>query len=308
MSASLRRPWTVWRARWRCAEVCRRVQSRALADQDPAARARTQHLGLPCAIIDWLCLGGLQSASVLRARSLPARCQVAGLAAAAARGAVRRRIHPIIRVEKSVDNVRPLAILLIAAVVTVLAGCATAKYPSLPEATYELRSASKYKIGPGDSVEIFVWRYPEVSTTVPVRPDGYITAPLLEDIPASGKTPTELARDLEEALSVYLRDPLVTVIVQGFQGVYPEQIRVLGEATNPRSLRYLDGMTLLDLMISVGGVTQFAAGNRAVLMRFEDGEKKRYTVRLEDLVKDADLSANVDMQPGDILVIPESWF
>jgi polysaccharide export outer membrane protein len=157
-------------------------------------------------------------------------------------------------------------------------------------------------------VQIYVWRYPEVSMTVPVRPDGYITAPLLEDIPASGKTPTELARDLEEALAVYLRDPLVTVIVQGFQGVYPEQIRVLGEAANPLSLRYIDGMTLLDLMIQVGGTTQFAAGNRAVLMRFEEGEKKRYTVRLEDLIKDADLSANVDMRPGDILIIPESWF
>jgi polysaccharide export outer membrane protein len=190
-----------------------------------------------------------------------------------------------------------------------LAGCSSApKYPALPEATYELRSATKYKIGPGDSVEIYVWRYPEVSTTVPVRPDGYITAPLLEDIPASGKTPTELARDLEEALSIYLRDPLVTVIVQGFQGIYPEQIRVLGEASKPLALRYRDGMTLLDLMIQVGGVTRFAAGNRAVLMRFEEGEKKRYTVRLDDLVKDADLTANVDLQPGDILVIPEAWF
>lgn len=188
-----------------------------------------------------------------------------------------------------------------------VAGCSTHKFGTLPEATYELRSATKYKIGPGDSVQIFVWRYPEVSTTVPVRPDGYISAPLLEDIPASGKTPTELARDLEEALSVYLRDPLVTVIVQGFQGVFPEQIRVLGEATNPRSLRYIDGMTLLDLMIQVGGTTQYAAGNRAVLMRFEQGEKKKYTVRLDDLIKKADLSANVDMQPGDILIIPESW-
>lgn len=203
---------------------------------------------------------------------------------------------------------RLLGILLIATAATLVVGCAKPKFPSLPEATYELRSASKYKIGPGDAVEIFVWRYPEVSTTIPVRPDGYITAPLLEDIPASGKTPTELARDLEEALSVYLRDPLVTVIVQGFQGIYPEQIRVLGEATNPKSLRYVDGMTLLDLMIQVGGLTQFAAGNRAVLMRFEEGEKKHYTVRLDDLVKDADLSANVDMQPGDVLVIPESWF
>lgn len=203
---------------------------------------------------------------------------------------------------------RQLNVLGVVLLAVVLAGCSTPKYSSLPEATYELRSASKYKIGPGDSVQIFVWRYPEVSTTVPVRPDGYITAPLLEDIPASGKTPTELARDLEEALAVYLRDPLVTVIVQGFVGVFPEQIRVLGAASNPKSLRYVDGMTLLDLMIQVGGITEFAAGNRAVLMRFEEGEKKRYTVRLNDLVRDADMSANVDMRPGDILVIPESWF
>jgi polysaccharide export outer membrane protein len=204
--------------------------------------------------------------------------------------------------------VRQLDILGVALLALTVAGCSTPKYSALPEATYEFRSASKYKIGPGDSVQIFVWRYPEVSTTVPVRPDGYITAPLLEDIPASGKTPTELARDLEEALAVYLRDPLVTVIVQGFVGVFPEQIRVLGAATNAKSLRYVDGMTLLDLMIQVGGITQFAAGNRAVLMRFEEGEKKRYTVRLNDLIKDADMSANVDLRPGDILIIPESWF
>ncbi len=186
-------------------------------------------------------------------------------------------------------------------------GCAK-KYPPLPEATYQLRYAQKYKIGPGDSVQIFVWRYPEVSTTVPVRPDGFITAPLLEDVPAAGKTPTELARDLEEALAVFLRDPLVTVIVQGFVGIFPEQIRVLGEATEPTAVRYRDGMTLLDLMIQVGGVTEFADGNRAVLVRFESGEQRKHTVRLRDLIENADLSANVDMRPGDILLIPESWF
>lgn len=191
-----------------------------------------------------------------------------------------------------------------------LPGCAWwgPKYPSPPEATYQLRAEHKYKIGPGDSVEIFVWRYPEVSTTVPVRPDGFITAPLLEDIPAAGKTPTELARDLEQALAVYLRDPLVTVIVQGFVGVYPDQIRVLGEATSAKALQYIDGMTLLDLMIQVGGITDFADGNRCVLVRFEGGEQKQYTLRLDDLIKDADLTANTDLHPGDIIIIPESWF
>ncbi len=201
-----------------------------------------------------------------------------------------------------------LTLISLLAVVFAVGGCATPRFPPLPEATYQMRYAYKYKVGPGDSVEIFVWRYPEVSTTVPVRPDGYISAPLLEDVPAAGKTPTELARDLEEALSVFLRDPLVTVIVQGFVGIFPEQIRVLGEATEPRSLQYRDGMTLLDLMIAVGGITEFADGNRSVLVRFEDGEKRQYTVRLRDLIEDADLSANVDLAPGDILLIPESWF
>jgi polysaccharide biosynthesis/export protein len=202
----------------------------------------------------------------------------------------------------------PLTLILLAPLALALSGCSKPKYPSPPEATYQLRSAYKYKIGPGDSVQVYVWRYPEVSMVVPVRPDGFISAPLLEDIPAAGKTPTELARDLEEALAVYLRDPLVTVIVQGFVGVFPEQIRVLGEAGKPQSLPYKDGLTLLDLMIQVGGLTDFAAGNRAVLVRFEEGEKKNYNVRLDDLIKDADLSANVDMRPGDVLIIPESWF
>jgi polysaccharide biosynthesis/export protein len=200
------------------------------------------------------------------------------------------------------------AIVVAVSAAVAVGGCARAKYPPLPEATYQLRYAQKYKIGPGDSVQVFVWRYPEVSTTVPVRPDGFITAPLLEDVPAAGKTPTELARDLEEALSVFLRDPLVTVIVQGFVGIFPEQIRVVGEATQPLSVQYRDGMTLLDLMIQVGGITEFADGNRAVLVRFEDGEQQRYTVRLRDLIQDADFSANVDLRPGDILLIPESWF
>lgn len=197
---------------------------------------------------------------------------------------------------------------LMAIVVGLTSGCGRETLPILPEATYQMRFAHKYKVGPGDTVQIFVWRYPEVSTTVPVRPDGFISAPLLEDVPAAGKTPTELARDLEEALSVFLRDPLVTVIVQGFVGVFPEQIRVLGEATQPLALQYRDGMTLLDLMIAVGGITEFAAGNRAVLVRFEDGEQAQYRVRLRDLIENADLTANVDLFPGDILLIPESWF
>ena len=219
-----------------------------------------------------------------------------------------------------------MGLLLLLPAIAILPGCAT-KFPYAPAATYALRSSWKYTIGPGDEVDVFVWRYPEVSTTVPVRPDGFITAPLLEDIAAAGKTPTELARDLEEQLAVYLRDPLVTVIVKNFVGVYPEQIRVLGTGLNaggygggygggsgggtntkPLALPYTDGMTLLDLMIKVGGISDFAAGNSAILTRFEEGVQKQYTVRLDDLLRDADLSANTDMRPGDILIIPESWF
>jgi polysaccharide export outer membrane protein len=189
-----------------------------------------------------------------------------------------------------------------------IVGCSTPKHPLLPEATGQMRYSNKYLIGPGDQLEIFVWRYPEVTTSVVVRPDGYLTANLLEDVPAAGKTPTELARDLEKELSVFLRDPLVTVIVSGFQGVFPEQIRVVGEATQPKALQYTDGMTLLDVMILVGGITEFASGNSTVLVRTEAGLRNEYTVKLEDLIKDGDIAANVDMRPGDILIIPEAWF
>ena len=190
-----------------------------------------------------------------------------------------------------------------------LAGCATKNpHPQLPTSEGDAQFSTKYRIAAGDSVQIFVWRNPDVSTTVTVRPDGFLTAPLLEDIPAAEKTPTELARDLEKELGVYLRDPLVTVIVNGFVGAYEDQIRVVGEASEPRALLYRDSMTLLDLMIAVGGLTEFAAGNKTTLVRREDGELKEYNVRIDDLIRDGDISANVDMKPGDIMIIPEAWF
>lgn len=190
-----------------------------------------------------------------------------------------------------------------------LAGCATkSPHPELPTATGDARWSTKYKLAPGDSVEIFVWRNPDVSTTVPIRPDGFLTAPLLEDIPAAGKTPTELARDLEKELAIYLRDPLVTVIVNGFVGAYNEQIRVVGEASQPRALLYNDSMTVLDVMIQVGGLTDFADGNKTTIVRTEQGQQKQFNVRLEDLIRDGDITANVDMRPGDIMIIPEAWF
>lgn len=187
----------------------------------------------------------------------------------------------------------------------VIMGCATNPYPPAPQI-----AASPdylYKIGPGDSVNINVWRNPEISASVPVRPDGKLTAPLIEDLPAMGKDPTTLARDIEKALSKYIRDPVVSVIVAGFVGPYPEQIRVMGEATKPQALPYRQGMTLLDLMIAVGGLTDFADGNKASIMRTSEGGKQ-YSVRLKDLVKRGDISANVDVKPGDILLIPQSWF
>ncbi len=192
----------------------------------------------------------------------------------------------------------------------ILTGCAsqTPVYPPLPTATGDAQYATNYKIAPGDTIQIFVWRNPDVSTSVPVRPDGYLTAPLLEDLPAAGKTPSELARDIEKELATYLRDPLVTVIVDDFVGAFREQIRVVGEAANPQALLYNDSMTILDVMIAVGGLTKFADGNKATIVRLVEGEQKQFNVRLEDLIKDGDISANVDMNPGDILIIPESWF
>jgi len=186
-----------------------------------------------------------------------------------------------------------------------LIGCTTTPYPPAPQSA--ATPDYLYKIGPFDGVNVVVWRNPELSTSVPVRPDGKITAPLIEDLPALGKDSTTLARDVEKALSRYIRDPVVTVIVTSFNGPYPEQIRVVGEAAKPQALPYRQGMTLLDLMIAVGGLTDFADGNNASIMRTSEGGRQ-YSVRLKDLVKRGDISANVDVKPGDILLIPQSWF
>ncbi|MBI2798796.1 MAG: polysaccharide biosynthesis/export family protein [Gammaproteobacteria bacterium] len=165
-----------------------------------------------------------------------------------------------------------------------------------------------YRIGPGDSLNIFVWRNPELSQTVAVRPDGKFSTPLVKEFLATGKTPPQLAVELEKLLGEYVRDPLVTVTPSGFVGEYEDQVRVVGEATRPTATPYKKNMSILDLMIQVGGLTEFAAGNRAVLVRYTGGKEEEYKVRLHDLVKDGDISANVAMQPGDILIIPEAWF
>ena len=181
----------------------------------------------------------------------------------------------------------------------------------MPAASLEdLKSIPDYNyiIGPGDNVNIFVWRNPEVSQSVPVRPDGKITTPLVEDLQASGKTPTELARKIEEVLGIYIKDPSVTVIVTGFVGPYDQQVRVIGEAAQPKALPFRENMTLLDLMISVGGLTEFAAGNDTILVRRVNGKEMQYRVRIDDLIDKGDISANVHILPGDIMIVPESWF
>jgi polysaccharide export outer membrane protein len=200
--------------------------------------------------------------------------------------------------------IKTSAIALVAAGMLALGGCAT-RAPLPPDTQV---GASDYLIGPGDSVNIIVWRNPEVSMSVPVRPDGKITTPLVEDLQASGKTSTELARDIEKSLGKFIQQPVVTVVVTGFVGTFGEQIRVIGQATKPAALPYRRDMSLMDVMIAVGGTTEFAAGNRASLIRTVDGRQQRYNVRLDDLVKDGDISANMQMRPGDVLIIPESYF
>jgi len=193
-----------------------------------------------------------------------------------------------------------------AAVVGLLVGCATAPAPQQP--AQELSSDYSYVIGPGDNLNIFVWGNDELTISVPVRPDGKITTRLVEDIPASGKTPTELARAIEKAYSEFVNSAVVSVIVEGFSGVPSQTVRVVGEASEPVSLPFRKHMTLLDLMIDVGGLTEFADGNNSKLIRNIDGKHQTIPVRLDDLLKDGDISANTAIMPGDILIITEAWF
>jgi len=196
---------------------------------------------------------------------------------------------------------------LLAAAVLSTAGCGGA--PELPPAppASSLPSA-EYRIGPGDSLNIFVWRNPELTVTVPVRPDGRVSIPLVEDVVAIGKTPTSLAREYEQRLGKYIREPLVTVIVSGFVGPIPDQVRIIGEASQPRSLPYRADMTVLDAMIAVGGLTRYAAGNDSLIIRTVNGVQTTYAVHLRDLIRDGDITSNVALQPGDILIIPQRLF
>src|SRR3954470_18405885 len=200
--------------------------------------------------------------------------------------------------------VRVSSFIAIAALLGGLSGCSGWGYPSAPEraATPEYN----YLIGPLDTINIMVWRNPDLSTSVPVRPDGKVTVPLVEDLPVLGKDSTQLARDIEKRLGRFIRDPVVTVVVTSFNGPYSEQIRVIGEAPKRQSLPYRQKMTLMDVMIAVGGLTDFADGNNAKILRTQ--ENRQYSVRLKDLVRRGDVSANVEVKPGDVLIIPQSWF
>jgi polysaccharide biosynthesis/export protein len=205
-------------------------------------------------------------------------------------------------------------------VVALISGCG---YPQLTQEDDAIISSDyTYIIGPGDSVSIFVWGNPDISTTAHVRPDGKITIPLAEDLLASGKTPSQLARVMEKALSKYVRDPQVVIMVSGGQGVYSQQVRVIGQLSggsggsglgvaahySAKAFPYKKDMTLLDLIIQLGGLGQFADGNSASIIRNIDGESQHFGIRIDDLVDNADLSANVKILPGDILIIPQSFF
>ncbi len=195
--------------------------------------------------------------------------------------------------------------LLLMATVALLVACSSTSH--LPPAPAKVENPEyRYVIGPGDQLDVMVFRNPELSTKVPVRPDGRVTLPLIEDLQAAGKNPSALSREIEERLKKYIREPQVTVIVSGIVGAATEQVRVVGQAAKPTALPFKHNMTLLDAMIAVGGLTDFAAGNRAVLVRANGSEQ--YSLRINDLLRRGDISANVDLLPGDVIIIPQSSF
>ncbi|MEM9495618.1 MAG: XrtA/PEP-CTERM system exopolysaccharide export protein [Pseudomonadota bacterium] len=207
-------------------------------------------------------------------------------------------------------ELRQFALLCLAAL---LAGCSSigggGSMDAAPSTTDSLVDASPdYLVGPLDQLEIFVWRAPELSTNVTVRPDGRISTPLVEDMVASGKTPSQLAKDLEVALREFVKNPEVTVIVSNFSSTLDQQVRVLGEAQQPTAMPYQSGMTVLDVMVAVGGLTEFAAGNRAVLIRGKGDQRKSFRLRLNDLLRKGNIGANAPVLPGDVILIPESAF
>jgi len=189
---------------------------------------------------------------------------------------------------------------------TLFTGCSGIQSQALPKST--VNNNSSYLIGPGDSLNIFVWRNKDLSTTVTVRPDGRISSPLIEDLSVSGLQPIQVAQLVEDILSKYIRNPKVSIIVSGFQGTPSQQVKIIGNATNPTVLQYKKGMTLLDVMIAVKGLTDFADGDNAQLIRTVDGKQNQYTVFLDSLIRKGDISKNRNIMPGDTIIIPEAWF
>ena len=206
------------------------------------------------------------------------------------------------------------AVSAVAMTATMLSGCMGGGGRSeLPPASFvatQERPGEEYIIGPLDQLQIFVWRNPELSSDVQVRPDGRITTPLISDMPAVGKTPAMLADDMKIALGEYIKDPIVSVIVKNFSGTFSQQVRIVGATEKPASIPYRANMTLLDAMIAVGGLSQYAAGNKARLVRYnrDSGKQVEYNVKLSSLLKNGDARANVRLEPGDVIIIPESMF
>lgn len=205
--------------------------------------------------------------------------------------------------QKIFGTVLNLSILLL-----ILQGCASDSQQVAQSANRTNDASPAYIIGAGDTLNIFVWGNTELGGEVPVRPDGRITTPLVEDVIASGKTPTQLAREMEIKLSRFIKKPVVTITVLEFVGRYSEQVRVVGQVVNPQSIPYREHITLLDVVIAVGGLTEFAAGNRATISRTIGNNQQTIKVKLEDLLEDGDTSANMRMYPGDVLFVPEAWF
>ena len=196
-------------------------------------------------------------------------------------------------------------VVVASALALLIAGCGTTGAPSDQLGQGD---AGDYVIGAGDTLQIHVRDNPDLSVSMPVRPDGKISVPMVRDVEAAGRTTSELADNLEERLSQYIRDPMVTVMVTNFVGTYDDRIRIIGQAVQPQAIPYREGMTVLDAVIEVGGLNQFAAGNRAQLVRGSGSDAQKYRIRLNDLLNDGDISQNHTLRPGDIIVIPEAFF
>lgn len=200
-----------------------------------------------------------------------------------------------------------IRISLFIAAAAVLASCSAAG-PAPSTIAPGTAVTRDYTIGPGDQMQVFVWRSPELSAMVRVRPDGRISVPLIDDLEVEGKTPSAVGREIEKKLSNFVKDAVVTVMMVDFVGPLDRQVRIIGEASKPQSITYRNGITVLDVIILSGGLTQYAAGNRATIVRVVDGRETVYGLRLDDLLKNGDISANVPVAPGDVIIIPQSYF